>query len=310
MAALLAGGAISQSIGLVQQLPASLQRVFGLTTAAADPLPPSCEFDNNIDCLNRASNRPGNTPYQPGAHPNLDAYYRKMQAFNLPHQEDVQLDRGDLRLLVQCKRRFDNVKRIVGHSNLYLLSFDDAIRIARDYAKVGAFSVEELAFLERLFYSDAAGLGFYGDKPIKQLTQNIAKKEVVKIPGSASYLFKGTAEELYRRIRKDIGHKAVLTSGVRNVVKQFHLFLSKAVACDGNLSMASRSIAPPGYSYHGVSDFDIGQSGYGVDNFSERFTETEVYQALKKLDYIHLRYPQKNRLGVRYEPWHIQVSPI
>ena len=279
--------------------------------AAAEPLPPSREFDDNLSHSGQATIAPGNHPGHPGAYPtNPITYERKMQAFDKPHKEDIQLDRQDLRLLNLCKRRFDSIKSVVGFSNLYLLSFDEAIRVASSYSQVGAFSTEELAFLERLFYSDASTLGFYGTKPITQLTKNIAEKEVAKIPGSASYLFKGPAEKLYQRIRKDVSDKAILTSGVRNVVKQFHLFLSKAVACDGNLSLASRSIAPPGYSYHGVSDFDIGQAGYGVDNFSERFTETEVYQALLKLDYIQLRYPQKNRLGVRYEPWHIQVSPV
>lgn len=309
-AILFAGGTISQPLGMVQQLPAGLKRVFGLATASAEQLPPLCEFDDNLSCPGHAATGLDNHPGRPGAYPtNPKAYERKMQAFDRPHQEDIQLDRKHLRLLNLCKRRFDSVKSVVGFSNLYLLSFDDAIRVAGSYSQVGAFSTEELAFLERLFYMDASSLGFYGDKPIRQLTQDIDKKEVVRIPGSASYLFKGHADKVYQRIRKDIGDKAILTSGVRNVVKQFHLFLSKAVACDGNLSLASRSIAPPGYSYHGVSDFDIGQVGYGVDNFSERFTETEVYQALLKLDYIRLRYPQKNLLGVRYEPWHIQVGP-
>ncbi len=50
-----------------------------------------------------------------------------------------------------------------------------------------------------------------------------------------------------------------LTSGVRGVAKQFILFLAKAEANGGNLSLASRSLAPPGYSYHGVGDFDVGE---------------------------------------------------
>ena len=69
-----------------------------------------------------------------------------------------------------------------------------------------------------------------------------------------------------------------LTSGIRGVVKQFLLYLDKADNNHGNLSLASRSLAPPGYSYHGIADFDVGQIGYGILNFTGRFTTTEVFK--------------------------------
>jgi len=98
-----------------------------------------------------------------------------------------------------------------------------------------------------------------------------------------------------------------LTAGVRGIVKQFYLFLSKALRHNGNLSLASRSIAPPGYSFHVAGDFDVGKAGYGVANFSGRFTETNVYAKLKSLDYVKFRYPPGNQTGIVFEPWHIQV---
>ncbi len=92
------------------------------------------------------------------------------------------------------------------------------------------------------------------------------------------------------------------------MIKQFLLFLNKAYNYDGNLSLASRSLAPPGYSYHGIGDFDVGQVGLGADNFTQRFTTTEVYRKLKDLGYIKIRYVEDNMLGVRFEPWHINVG--
>ena len=62
---------------------------------------------------------------------------------------------------------------------------------------------------------------------------------------------KGRAEELYSDLRKKIGRDLVLTSGVRGVVKQMSLFMNKAISTNGNLSRASRSLAPPGHSFHG-----------------------------------------------------------
>ena len=101
----------------------------------------------------------------------------------------------------------------------------------------------------------------------------------------------------------------VLTSGIRSVTKQFLLFLNKAYGSEGNLSLASRSLAPPGYSYHGIGDFDVGQTGLGPDNFTERFTTTSVYKRLNEQGYVRIRYPLDNMLGVRFEPWHIKVDP-
>ena len=87
------------------------------------------------------------------------------------------------------------------------------------------------------------------------------------------------------------------------------LFLNKVVRSNGNLSLASRSLAPPGYSYHGIGDFDVGQIGLGSDNFTERFTTTSVYKRLNEQGYVKIRYPLDNLLGVRFEPWHIKVEP-
>ncbi|HUI27578.1 MAG TPA: M15 family metallopeptidase, partial [Candidatus Kryptonia bacterium] len=101
---------------------------------------------------------------------------------------------------------------------------------------------------------------------------------------------------------------AILTSGVRGVMKQFALFLRKAFENNANLSLASRSLAPPGYSFHGISDFDVGQVGLGEDNFTRRFTGSEVYRRLIELEYVAIRYPIDNLVGVRYEPWHIKVD--
>jgi len=85
-------------------------------------------------------------------------------------------------------------------------------------------------------------------------------------------------------------------------MKQFILFMNKVHRSDGNLSLASRSLAPPGYSFHGNGDFDVGQVGYGALNFTGRFTETKVYKRLSELGYLKLRYPEDNQLGVATSP--------
>lgn len=235
-------------------------------------------------------------------------YLYKMRHFDEPQEEDVYLDRVRFQLLKSCLKRLKRLQRTVGHGNFHLLNFDDALKIARNYSSVGRFPKDELDFLETIFYEDCTRFGFLGTKPLKNLTDRIRKQEVVKVPRTGNYLYKGLPLETYKGIKQDIGDQMILTSGVRSVTKQFFLFLNKAYKGQGNLSLASRSLAPPGYSFHGIGDFDVGQVGFGTANFSERFTTTEVYRKLADLGHINLRYPQHNMLGVRFEPWHIKAN--
>jgi len=234
-------------------------------------------------------------------------YLFKMKHFNDPHPEDVFLSCEDFEILETSLKRLKRLQRTVGHGNFYLLNFDEALKIARNYTRVGSFTRPEITFLEKIFYEDSITYGFLGEKPFKNLTDRIKRQSVVKIRRTGNYLYRGLPLETYVKIRKDIGNQVILTSGVRSVIKQFMLFLSKARESRGNLSMASRSLAPPGYSYHGIGDFDVGQVGFGVDNFTEKFADTDVFKKLKDLGYIHFRYQNKNLSGVRFEPWHVRV---
>lgn len=235
-------------------------------------------------------------------------YLQKMEHFNEPHPDDIVVPESDYRTFISTVERLRRLEKTAGHGNFYILSFDAGLSIARKYSDVGEFTAEEISFIEKVFYSDASNYGFFGKKPLDKLTDRIKHKNVIKVPYTGNYLFHGKAMETYEEIRKKVGEQVILTSGVRGVMKQFLLFLNKAHECSGNFSLASRSLAPPGYSFHGRGDFDVGQVGFGAANFTERFTTTEVYHILSDLGYLKLRYPQKNLLGVRYEPWHIKLD--
>jgi len=235
-------------------------------------------------------------------------YLHKMQNFNSYHNSDIVLNKNRHILLVSTLNRLKRLQRIVGYGNFHLLSLDDAIQISKNYSGIGRFKKTELNFMEMIFFADAGVYGFHGQKPIQNITDRINRKDVVKIPGSGNYLYRGKPLATYYNIKKIMGDQVVLTSGIRSIIKQFLLFLNKAYHNGDNLSLASRSLAPPGYSYHSIGDFDVGQRGFGYDNFTERFTTTPVFKKLKALNYITLRYPSGNRLGVRFEPWHIKVT--
>ena len=238
----------------------------------------------------------------------LKDYLHKIQNFNAPHADDVLIN-DDLYVTFESTvMRLRRLQKLVGHGNYNILNFADGLALARNYSKVGEFTKQELSFMEHTFYADGERYGFLGQKPLKEITDQVNKKEVAKIPRSGNYLYKDRSVELFDEIRKELGDQVILTSGIRGVMKQFLLFLNKVHNSDGNLSLASRSLAPPGYSFHGNGDFDVGQKGYGKLNFTGTFTETDVYKRLTELGYLKLRYPADNQLGVRYEPWHIKIN--
>jgi len=238
----------------------------------------------------------------------LRDYLQKIKNFNKTHDNDVQIDRNLHETFESTVMRMRRLQKLVGHGNFNILNFTDGMSLAKNYSKVGKFTKEELKFLEVIFYEDGQRYGFMGQKPLKEITDQVKKKDVIKIPYSGNYLYKERSIEIFENIKKELGDQVVLTSGIRSVMKQFLLFLNKVHSSDGNLSLASRSLAPPGYSFHGNGDFDVGQAGYGKLNFTGTFTETEVYKRLSELGYLQLRYPEDNRLGVRYEPWHIKIN--
>jgi len=238
----------------------------------------------------------------------LKDYLQKIHNFNKPHDDDVLLDHGQYETFESTVLRLRRLQKLVGHGNFNILNFTDGLSLAGNYSKVGKFTKQELQFMELTFYEDGQRYGFLGQKPLKEITDQVKKKDVIKIPHSGNYLYKERSIEIFDDIKKELGDQVILTSGIRSVMKQFLLFLNKVHSSEGNLSLASRSLAPPGYSFHGNGDFDVGQKGYGKLNFTGTFTETEVYKRLSEMGYLQLRYPADNKLGVRYEPWHIKIN--
>ncbi len=204
-------------------------------------------------------------------------------------------------------KKLELIKKHVGYGNFNILSFDDMLKVASKHSRIGAFTASELAFMEDIFYADPDNHGFYGKRTVPTLTTNIDKNEVTKISHTGHYLFKGHSYESYERVVSDVGESLVLTSGVRGVPKQMNLYFNKIKKTKGNLTLASRSLAPPAYSYHSIGDFDVGRKGWGYKNFTLSFARTEEFWRLQRLSYISMRYTINNKDGVRFEPWHVKI---
>lgn len=231
----------------------------------------------------------------------------KVRFFENEFADDIYLDQSEFGIMTAVIQRLENVQRVVGHGNFNLLGFDDMLKYARHYDSIGEFAQVELDFMEKIFFTEAQQYGFYGEKVIDKLTATVNGNDVYRVPYTGHYLFKGKSHSYYDKLIGDMGPSIVLTSGIRSVVKQMHLFLAKCAKSNGNLSKASRSLAPPGHSYHGIGDFDVGRLGWGADNFTSKFALTDEFKRMQDLGYVKIRYTENNRLGVRFEPWHIKV---
>lgn len=232
----------------------------------------------------------------------------KSTFFDQNFKDDIYFTGARFEMIKNMARKFSQVQRFVGAGNFNLVGVDEFIRYTYSVGGIDRATQAEKKFLEELFYFDANKYGFTGDKVFKHLTDNLKKRQTVKVPYSGHFLRKGDSFALYQKLKQDVGETLILTSGVRAIAKQFHLFLSKAVETNGNLSKASRSLAPPGYSFHGRGDFDVGKIGHGLRNFTDDFANTDEYKRLIDLGYVNIRYTQSNLLGVRFEPWHIKVK--
>ena len=221
--------------------------------------------------------------------------------------QDVNLHLEDLKTLYILDTRLKKLRRYVGFANFNIISLDQALYYGRNYSAIGKFSKKEILLIEKLFYSEPNKFGFYGDKTVDNISQKIHKKDIHKISKSGHFIFKGKPLDDYNRILKDVGDNLILTSGIRNVVKQLSLYISKVKSLNGNLSLASNIIAPPAYTYHAISDFDVGKKGWGNRNFTSEFARTEEFYKMQKLDYVSIRYTINNQDGVRFEPWHVKV---
>ncbi len=220
---------------------------------------------------------------------------------------DVYLETKEWNTLVSLRKRIRKLKNYVGFANFNIISFNDAMFYGRNYSAIGKFTKDELELIDRLFYEDPKKYGFYGEKTCFNINNKIARKDIKKIPHTGHFLFKGKPLDDYKRIKKDVGKSIILTSGIRNTMKQLSLYVDKIYHNKGNMTNASNSIAPPAYSYHTTSDFDVGRKGWGYRNFTADFATTKEFQKIMKLNYISVRYTQNNKDGVRYEPWHIKV---
>ncbi|MDP3587470.1 MAG: D-alanyl-D-alanine carboxypeptidase family protein [Sulfuricurvum sp.] len=237
----------------------------------------------------------------------LSALTASSTLFGISEEIDSKVVKRDSNSLVtSLLKKLIIVQNQVGYVQFNILSFDDLLKVASQCKK--PLQPSEIDFIESIFYGDPRKYGFYGERTVPNLTIVTPQKDVVYMDKTGHFLMKGAATEKFAQIKRLIGPDLVLTSGVRAPVKQLYLFLKKMEYAGGDLRRTSNSIAPPGFTFHSVGDFDIGKAGYGQFNFTDKFQETDVFKKLYDGGYITIRYTSNNPYGVRFEPWHIKVT--
>lgn len=214
-----------------------------------------------------------------------EARIKKSIHFDKDYKDDVFIAKSDRRILRSVSSRLRRLQNTIGYRQFNIVGYDEALAYPKRYPDIGAFTSQELAFIERVFFTDAHCYGFHGKKVVETLNNVYTKNDVQRIPQTAHYLLKGKSLNVYQQLRHDIGKTIILTSGLRGNIKQLSIFLGKVIRVNSNLSRASRSVAPPGYSYHAVGDFDVGIAGWGNRNFSIDFAMTEEYKRMQELGY-------------------------
>lgn len=251
-------------------------------------------FSTNLNAKNLFSEN----VVQPTDISELKDYLFKMSQPDVVHKTDLFVKKSEEKIFKLIAKKLFEIQNKIGFGNFTQIGF-------KELFKITDFTLDEKNYLEKMFKFNAKLYGFYGEKVIDDMFQDFNNKKFTKVDGI--YILDGSPVKKYKNIVDEIGSSVYITSGIRNIPKQCLLFMNKTLECNYNLSMASRTLAPIGYSYHGIGDFDIGKRGLGEKNFTDLFAETNEFKLAVEKGFIDLRYDRNNLLGVRFEPWHIKV---
>ena len=103
------------------------------------------------------------------------------------------------------------------------------LKIGRRYSSVGTFTRAETDFFEGLFSANATEYGFLGDKVTEKLTETIKRAKQKRFQKQDIFYFGADLRGFIEKLKNDIGVSITLTSGIRSVVKQTHLFIAKTI---------------------------------------------------------------------------------
>ncbi len=195
-------------------------------------------------------------------------------------------------------------------------------RVIVDYdSLMNSLNFIQRNFAERIFAIKPAKLGFKG--PFYSLEK---ATDLIKIPSHKLGSGRETGvqfcpEHSYKdylkmvhQMKKDIGKTLFIDSGYRSPGRQAYLFFHYLPGNNFSLTQNAKWIAMPGYSQHGdpVDNAIDFTNAEGINGFSDGQTAKdfanlpEYAWMLKNANKynFYLSYPENNKWGVEFEPWH------
>jgi hypothetical protein len=213
-------------------------------------------------------------------------------------------------------------RKIAGRFDQFLNRMPKDRRAIVDYdTLMNSLDPIEKDFASRIFDIDPKKLGFEG--PFYSMSKPYDLKEIPSIKvGNRQTGIQYCPEHSYKdylkmnaKMQKDIGRKLYIDSGYRSPGRQAYLFFHY-LTTNSNYSLKENAkwIAMPGYSQHGsprdnAIDFCTkdGINGFSDHQTADDFAKLPEYKWMLKNAAkfnFYLSYPENNKWGVAFEPWH------
>ncbi len=127
-------------------------------------------------------------------------------------------------------------------------------------------------------------------------------------PNGREYLLLPAAAEAWRRLlmaASEDGIEMHIVSAFRSIERQAAI-IQRKLAAGRSLEDILQELAPPGFSEHHTGRaVDIGVTGLPPASREFEATEAFAWLCLRAAEFgFRLSYPENNRHGFVYEPWH------
>ena len=183
----------------------------------------------------------------------------------------------------------------------FLLSFISFLILLTGLSKV--INLSQLAVLDRSNKANPKSL--LGHYPYPEAT----KDELADFyPGFKVHIQMLNALSQMKKAAAREGIDLVLLSGFRSVELQREIFYSNKSIRNQIAIERAKVSAPPGYSEHSTGyAIDLGDAKRPETHFEVEFADTDSFRWLRKNApkyHFVLSFPEGNKQGVSYEPWH------
>ena len=213
------------------------------------------------------------------------------------------------------------------------MNYQDDIPLARRIRSIKTITTKSFLLIGLLFLGIGISLTFLANKSILRQTKYLddsinstektqdksllghlpypeASKDELILFSPGIYVHKDIYENFKEMqfLAAEKGISLKLLSGYRSIDLQRDIFYENKSIRNQTAIERSRDSAPPGYSEHSTGyAIDVGDGSYPNTHFEVEFEQTPAFKWMKKYApkyHFVLSFPNGNKQGVSYEPWH------